>query len=95
VPWPDNCVMSSSLSLVEYVLAHTDRVAMITELQSTMENTWGIRSIPLKGGGKRTIGFKWRRSGTLSTLATRFVEHAHQVVRSGALQANPPRTRRR
>jgi LysR family transcriptional regulator, regulator for genes of the gallate degradation pathway len=91
VPWPDNCLLSSSLSVVEYVLAHTDRVAMITELQSTMQNTWGIRSIPLKGGGQRTIGFKWRRSATLSALATRFVECAHQIVRAGALPPKPPR----
>lgn len=88
VPWPDNCVLTSSLVLVESLLAQSDRVTMITELQATMQNTWRIRSIPLKGGGQRTIGFKWRRSANLSGLASQFVECAHQITR-GTLQGKP------
>jgi len=87
VPWPDNVVLTSSLVLVESLLAQSDRVTMITELQATMQNNWRIRAIPLKGAGHRTIGFKWRRSGNLSGLATKFVECAHQIARSGTLQA--------
>jgi DNA-binding transcriptional LysR family regulator len=104
VAWPDNCVLTSSLVLVESLLAQSDRVTMITELQATMQNNWRIRAIPLKGAGHRTIGFKWRRSGNLSALATRFVECAHQIARTGTLQVKsskrvaasaPPRTKPR
>ena len=84
VPWPDDCVHTSSLSLVESILAQSNRVTMITRMQATMQNNWHIRSIPLKGGGKRIIGIKWRRAGALSTLAARFVQIAHDVARSGA-----------
>jgi len=85
IPWPNDCVHTSSLSLVESILAQSDRVTMITRMQATMQNTWRIRSIPLKGGGKRIIGIKWRRAGTLSPLAARFVQIAHDVARSGAI----------
>ena len=91
VPWPDNCVLTSSLVLVESLLAQSDRVTMITELQATMQNNWRIRSIPLKGAGHRTIGFKWRRNGNLSGLATKFVECAHQISRAGTLAGKTAR----
>ena len=94
VPWPDNCIHTSSLSLVESMLASSDRITMITELQATMQNTWRIRSIPLKGGGKRLIGIKWRKTGALSSLAARFVQIAHDVVRSGTLHRKPSKPRR-
>jgi LysR family pca operon transcriptional activator len=94
VPWPENCVHVSSLSLVEAVLAQSERVTMITQMQATMQNTWRIRSIPLKGGGKRTIGIKWRRAGILSTLAARFVQIAHDVARSGRLSSKLPKAKR-
>ena len=89
VAWPSNCLLTSSLALVESVLARTDRVTMITELQATMQNTWHIRAIPLKGGGKRIMGLKWRKAGKLSALAAHFVQIAHDVVRGGALHAKP------
>lgn len=94
VPWPDNCVHTSSLSLVESILAHSDRVTMITQMQATMQNTWSIRSIPLKGGGKRTIGIKWRKAGTLSTLANVFVQIAHEVARCGTPDGKPSKAKR-
>jgi len=94
VPWPDNCVHTSSLSLVESILAQSDRVTMITQMQATMQNTSRIRSIPLKGGGKRTIGIKWRKVGTLSTLGSRFVQIAHEVARSGTMSGKPTKARR-
>jgi DNA-binding transcriptional LysR family regulator len=82
VPWPDDCVHTSSLSLVESILAQSNRVTMITRMQATMQNNWRIHSIPLRGGGKRIIGIKWRRAGILSALAARFVQIAHDVARS-------------
>ena len=41
-------LITSSLTLVESIVAQTDRVTIITELQSIMQNTWRVRSIPLK-----------------------------------------------
>ena len=94
VPWPDNCVLTSSLVLVESLLAQSDRVTMITELQATMQNNWRIRSIPLKGGGQRTIGFKWRRSGNLSRArdsirGVRPPDCAHGNAAEQTVQAHP------
>jgi LysR family transcriptional regulator, regulator for genes of the gallate degradation pathway len=94
VPWPSNCVHTSSLTLVESVLAKTDRIAMITELQANMQNIWRIRSIPLKGGGKRMMGLKWRKAGKPSAAVSHFAQIAHDVVRSGALFAKPAKQRR-
>jgi len=82
VPWPSNCVTTSSLTLVESVVAQSERVTIITQLQSMIQNTWGLRSIPLKGGGKRTLGIKWRKTARPSTVAANFVQIVHQVVDS-------------
>jgi LysR family pca operon transcriptional activator len=94
VPWPSNCIITSSLSLAESALAQSDRITIITELQSTMQNTWRIRSIPLKGGGKRAIGIKWRKTGALSALATRVVQYAHEVAAAAVVQAKPSRPKK-
>lgn len=80
VPWPSNCVIMSSLPMVESVIAQTDRVTIITLLQSSMQNTWRLKSIPLKGGGKRTVGVKWRKAAKLSGVAAAFLEIAHEVA---------------
>jgi LysR family transcriptional regulator of gallate degradation len=82
VPWPSNCVMTSSLTLVESIVAQTDRVTIITELQSIIQNTWRLRSVPLKGGGKRTIGIKWRKAAKPSAIAANFIQIAHEVADS-------------
>ena len=96
VAWPTNCVHTSSLALAESLLASTDRITMITELQSRMQNQWSIRSVPLKGGGKRSIGIKWRRTGALSPLAASFVQMAHKIAAAanqvaGAAEPRPKR----
>jgi LysR family transcriptional regulator, regulator for genes of the gallate degradation pathway len=82
VPWPRNCVITSSLNLVESIVAQTERVTIITELQSIMQNTWRLKSIPLKGAGKRTLGLKWRKAAKPSALAANFVHIAHEVADS-------------
>jgi len=82
VPWPSNCVITSSLTLVESIVAQTDRVTIITELQSNIQNTWRLRSIPLKGGGKRTLGIKWRKAARPSAVAADFIQIAHEVADS-------------
>ena len=80
VPWPENCVLTSSLTLVESLLAQSNRVTIITQMQSMMQNTWHIKAIALKGSGKRTIGLKWRKAGALSSVADRFRQCAHELA---------------
>jgi LysR family pca operon transcriptional activator len=82
VPWPSNCFITSSLTLVESVVAQTGRVTIITELQSMLQNTWGLRAVPLKGGGKRIVGIKWRKAAKLSALAAEFIQIAHELAES-------------
>jgi LysR family pca operon transcriptional activator len=82
VPWPSNCFITSSLTLVESIVAQTDRVTIITELQSIVQNNWRLRSVPLKGGGKRTIGIKWRKAAKLSAIAANFIKVVHEVTES-------------
>jgi LysR family pca operon transcriptional activator len=97
VPWPSNCVHTSSLSLVESILADTDRITMITKLQAAMQNTNRIKSIRLINGGSRSIGIKRRITGSMSALATGFVAIAHEVARAiapaVASRARPRRPR--
>ncbi|MEP6883235.1 MAG: LysR family transcriptional regulator [Gammaproteobacteria bacterium] len=95
VAWPSNCIITSSLSMAESALAHSDRVTIITELQATMQNTWNIRSIPLKRGGKRVLGIKWRKAGALSALATRVVQYAHEVARASVVHQGKPGRQKR
>jgi len=82
VPWPSNCFITSSLTLVESIVAQTDRVTIITELQSIVQNNWRLRSVPLKGGGKRTIGIKWRKAAKPSAIAANFIKVVHEVTES-------------
>ena len=80
VRWPSNVVITSSLSLVESIITETDRVTLITSLQASRDPVGGVRSIPLRGGGKRIISIKWRRMGELSPLAKSAVGIAHEVA---------------
>lgn len=82
IAWPSNCVLTSSLTLVESILAQNSRVSIVTQLQSLTQNPWRIRAIPLKGGGKRTIGLKWRKDGAESPVANAFKQCAHDVANS-------------
>jgi molybdate transport repressor ModE-like protein len=82
VPWPDGCITTSSLSLTESLVAQCERVSFVSCLQTTVHNTWRVRAIPLKNGGKRTVGMKWRRSGMLSPLATRLKQLAHETSKT-------------
>lgn len=82
VNWPANTVITSSLSLVEAIVTQSNRITLITELQAALHNTWRIRAIPLRSGGKRTVGIRWRRAGQLSALAKRAVQIAHDLAHS-------------
>jgi LysR family transcriptional regulator of gallate degradation len=95
IAWPSNCFISSSLTLVESIVAQSERVTIITELQTIIQNTWRLRSVPLKGGGKRTLGIKWRKAGSHSPMAGAFIKIAHEVAASllsrnaaGSIQAS-------
>ena len=91
VPWPLNCVTTSSLTLVESIVAQNERVAIITDIQTRMQNTWRIRSVPLKGGGKRSIGCKWRKAGKMAPAAVQLVKACHEVADAAP---RPARVRR-
>ena len=80
VPWPKDCIVASSLPLVESIVALTSRVTIVTQLQTAQHNFWRLRSIPLKDGGRRTLSVKWRRVGQLSPLAARVVELTHSLA---------------
>jgi LysR family transcriptional regulator, regulator for genes of the gallate degradation pathway len=79
VPWPSNCVTTTSLTLIESILARTDHLTLITGI---LRHAWRVRSIPLKGAGVRTIGIKYRQSAQLSPLAQRVKQIAHELVRT-------------
>jgi DNA-binding transcriptional LysR family regulator len=80
VPWPQNSIFSSSLPLVESIVARTNRVTVVTRLQATMHNFWRLRAIPLRGGGHRTLCIAWRRAGQLSEQAARLAQMAHELA---------------
>ena len=80
VPWPDNVVLTSSLSLVESIVTNTDRVTLITALQTRLDAACQVQSIPLIAGGKRLIGIKRRRIGELSPLAKSVLKITHEVA---------------
>ena len=80
VPWPQNSIFSSSLPLVESIVARTNRVTIVTRLQVTMHNFWKLRAIPLRGGGQRTLCIAWRRAGHLSKQASRLAQVAHELA---------------
>jgi DNA-binding transcriptional LysR family regulator len=77
MPWPLNCVTTTSLTMIESILERTDHVTLIT---SILRHAWRVRSIPLKGAGTRTIGIKYRQAARLSPLALRFRELAHNLA---------------
>lgn len=79
VPWPTNCVMTTSLAMIESILMNTNHVTMIT---STLAHAWRVKSVTLKGAGKRTIGIKRRRVGKISELTARAIQIAHEVAES-------------
>src|SRR5581483_11104796 len=69
--WPSNCVITNSLALVESLVAQTDRVSIVSRLQTAFHNMWRVRAVPLRGGPTRIVGMKWRRTTRFSPLAMR------------------------
>ena len=94
IPWPLDGIITSSLTLVESMLAQNERVAIITGIQTRMQNSWGIRSVPLKGGGLRRIGFKWRKTDKMAPFAAQFVQLCHRVADALPYPAVRSRARR-
>lgn len=82
VAWPTDCVVCNNLQLVESLVARTQRIAVITELQVRLHNHWRIRALPLKGGGRRALAIRWRRVGRLSPLGQRAVALARELGRT-------------
>jgi LysR family pca operon transcriptional activator len=83
IPWPENCLTTSSLGLIESIVSQSDFVTIATELQTSTQNPWRLRLVPLKGAGQRTVGLKWRKAGDLSDSAAKFVQIARDAVRAG------------
>lgn len=80
IPWPSDCIVSSSLQLVESIVTRSNRVTIVTRLQAAMHNFWRLHCISLRGGGRRTMSIKWRRAGELSPLAAAVVHLAHELA---------------
>lgn len=80
--WPANAVFNSNLHLVESLVTQANRVTLATELQVLRHNFWRMRSVPLKGGGRRTMSVKWRRAGSLPALGKRIIQIAHELALS-------------
>jgi DNA-binding transcriptional LysR family regulator len=85
--WPANCVITNSLALVEALVAQSDRVSIVSRLQTDFHNMWRVRAIPLRGAPTRIVGIKWRRTTRLSPLAQRFVETCRICAKSGPLKS--------
>ncbi len=81
VPWPAHCVVSNNLQLVESIVTLTHRITIVTELQARMHNFWRIRTVPLRGGGHRTLSIKWRKVGSLPPLGELLVGLARELGR--------------
>jgi LysR family transcriptional regulator of gallate degradation len=81
VPWPSNCITTTSLAMIESLLKSTERVALIT---SMLHQAWQVRSIPLRGAGQRIIGIKRRRAGELSPLAAQMRQIALELLQQTA-----------
>jgi len=79
IPWPSNCVVSNNLQLVESIVTLTNRISMVTQLQVKAHNYWRMRTVPLRGGGRRTLSAKWRRTGALPPIGKRLVELACEL----------------
>ncbi len=80
IPWPNDCIVSSSLQLVESIVTRSNRVTIVTRLQAATHNFWRLHCIALRNGGRRTMSIKWRRASQLSPLATRTVQLAHELA---------------
>lgn len=79
VPWPRNCILANSLQLLETVVGASDRVTIVSPVQ-TGQPDGAMTVIPLDDAGSRTIGYKVRASGRLSALGERFVQILAQVA---------------
>lgn len=80
--WPTDCITTNSLTLTEYLITHSDRVSIVSRMQTVLFNAWHIRRVRLKGVGSRTIGVKWRKSMQLSPLAEQLLHAAREVSRA-------------
>ncbi|MEG3166251.1 LysR family transcriptional regulator [Sphingomonas sp. PB2P19] len=72
VAWPRNCILANSLQLLETVVGASDRVTIVSPVQ-TKPADGALTVIPLADAGSRTIGYKVRASGRLSALGEQFV----------------------
>jgi len=82
VPWPTNRIGAGSMSLIESIVTHTDRITIISQLLMVGRKRGGLCSVPLESAGGRTIGIKRRAQSDLSPLARAFVACLHEACRN-------------
>jgi len=82
VPWPTNCISASSMSLIESVVTHTDRITIISQLQAASRKRGGLCSVPLAGAGGRLIGIKRRAEGELAPITRAFIGCLREACRN-------------
>ena len=73
IAWPKDCILANSLQLLESVVGASDRITIVSPVQMG-QSDGALIVIPLADAGSRTIGYKIRASGRLSSLGERFVE---------------------
>jgi len=82
VPWPNDRISTSSMSLVESVVTHTDRITIISRLQAANRKRGGLISVPMEGAGGRMIGIKRRDEAEIAPLAQAFIACLREACRS-------------
>lgn len=73
VPWPKDCVLANSLTVLESLVRETDRITRVSKVQIAAGHD-GFAVIPLEGAGHRTIGFKMRSGAKPTALVTQFCD---------------------
>lgn len=87
VGWPANCLSANSLGLIEEIVMRTDRITIVTMLQARSHNGVRLRIVPLHGGGRRSVGMRYRRGAELSPSATRFMTILREEAASYVMPA--------
>lgn len=73
VPWPRDCILANSLSALEILVGETDRVTLVSSVQMPAESQ-SFSVIPLRDGGRRSVGFKLRRDARPTALSDAFCQ---------------------
>jgi LysR family transcriptional regulator, regulator for genes of the gallate degradation pathway len=84
LPWPDDYIGTNCLPALEGIVAATDRIAIVSEVQVRRAMS-SLVTAPLDGVATRSIGVKQRAGMSLPPLADMFLEHLRDVASSTPL----------